>query len=60
MTSHSHTATGLNELVPDNLLGIFDENELEVFLYQDSACLSCYVVASRHTAVDVWDRDSEL
>ena len=23
--------TGLNELVPDNLLSIFDENELEVF-----------------------------
>jgi len=22
---------GLNELIPDNLLGIFDENELEVF-----------------------------
>ena len=25
-----HFLRGLNELIPDNLLGIFDENELEV------------------------------
>ena len=25
---------GLNDLVPDNLLGIFDENELEVGLWR--------------------------
>lgn len=26
-----HFLRGLNELIPDNLLGIFDENELEVY-----------------------------
>ena len=26
---------GLNELIPDNLLSIFDENELEVRLYNE-------------------------
>ena len=29
--SHSHSTTGLHDLIPDNLLGIFDENELEVY-----------------------------
>lgn len=28
-----HFLRGLNELIPDNLLGIFDENELEVNVY---------------------------
>lgn len=28
-----HFLRGLNELIPDNLLGIFDENELEVCKY---------------------------
>lgn len=34
-----HFLRGLNELIPDNLLGIFDENELEVHF-----SLCCYVV----------------
>lgn len=29
-----HFLKGLNELIPDNLLSIFDENELEVRLYE--------------------------
>ena len=28
-----HFLKGLNELIPDNLLSIFDENELEVSLF---------------------------
>ena len=30
-----HFLRGLNELIPDNLLSIFDENELEVSLHLD-------------------------
>ena len=31
-----HVLLGLNEIIPDNLLSIFDENELEV-----SAIITC-------------------
>ena len=32
----SHPFAGLNELVPENLLAIFDENELEVGYFRSS------------------------
>ena len=35
-----HFLRGLNELIPDNLLGIFDENELEVYNLYLSLSLS--------------------
>ena len=37
---------GLNDLVPDNLLGIFDENELEVGSQLTSAQLSSAMISS--------------
>jgi hypothetical protein len=35
-----HFLKGLNELIPDNLLSIFDENELEVRQHSDTAIIN--------------------
>lgn len=40
-----HFLRGLNELIPDNLLGIFDENELEVkFCFFVVVCLDTKII----------------
>lgn len=47
-----HFLRGLNELIPDNLLGIFDENELEVRInsFVDTIVISFY------TSIDLFSR----
>lgn len=43
-----HFLRGLNELIPDNLLGIFDENELEVYNLYLSLSLSLLFLSIFH------------
>lgn len=53
---YCHSHTGLNDIVPDHLLHIFDENELEVqYLYM----YTCTIVLSL-SAPDVWYWHSQL
>ena len=46
-----HFLKGLNELIPDNLLSIFDENELEVSIFN----ISLYINENGKT----WKRETQ-
>ena len=45
-----YTHTGLHELIPDDLLSMFDENELEVIIIIES---DNYIV-NKLLVIDVW------